>query len=781
MNVSRPVPPCPAEIAQRVLVVDDDRGFQALIVKTLNKAGYQTVGAATGAEAIASILQHGEAVRCTACVLLLDQRLPDMTGREVIDKLAADGLMTPFIIMTGQGDERLAVEMMKLGAADYLVKDIDFLDLLPGVLERVFRNLQTEQRLRSAERALQESEAKYRLLIEQASDAIFLHDQTGRILDVNRKACESLGYTRQELFAMSVMQVNPWITQAELTVLWQRVFAGEEFKFESQHRCKDGSFIPVEVALGSVSMPTGQAILAIVRDITDRKRAAEALRQSEEKFRKAFMISPDSININRLSDGLYVSINQGFTQIMGYTEADAIGKTSLELHIWDDPEDRKRLLEGLQNNGVVQNLEARFRRKDGGLKDGLMSASIINLNGAPHILSITRDITERKRAEEALQKSETLYRRAIEVAGAVPYLQSYDESSTSVYYDFIGEGIRQITGYGPEEFTDQLWNSITEERKLLEDLAAYPWNEAVRRVRAGESPIWKCEHRIRARDGKVHWVFEAAVELMGKNGMAYGSIGLFQDITARKQVEESLQLLNEQLEQRILERTVQLDAVNKDLEAFSYSVSHDLRAPLRAIDGFARMLQELQAEQLSEGGRELLTRILVNTKRAGAMIDDLLRFSRLGRQAVVKQTVDMGEIVRSALGTFQIEQEKQPQIILHDLPACQGDPSLLMQVWINLFSNAFKYSRKRDHAEIEAGCQVDEKGEAIYYIKDNGVGFDMRYANKLFGVFQRLHSESQFEGTGVGLALVQRIISRHGGRIWAEAEPDKGATFYFTL
>ncbi len=206
-------------------------------------------------------------------------------------------------------------------------------------------------------------------------------------------------------------------------------------------------------------------------------------------------------------------------------------------------------------------------------------------------------------------KSEALYRQAIEVSGAVPYLQSYMSGITGIHYDFIGEGIRQITGYGPEEFNSSLWDSLIEESVLLDELTAYSWEEAIWRVRSGADPIWKCEHRIRARDGNIHWVFEAAVELRDQNGISHGSIGLFQDITARKHSEEEIRKLNIELEQRVRERTAQLETTNKELEAFSYSVSHDLRAPLRGIDGWSQALLEDYQDKLDEQGRQYMNRV----------------------------------------------------------------------------------------------------------------------------------------------------------------------------
>jgi signal transduction histidine kinase len=233
-----------------------------------------------------------------------------------------------------------------------------------------------------------------------------------------------------------------------------------------------------------------------------------------------------------------------------------------------------------------------------------------------------------------------------------------------------------------------------------------------------------------------------------------------------------------ELETRVLERTAELEAVNKELSAFSYSVSHDLRAPLRAVDGYARMLEEDYAARLDDEGRRLLGVVRDSAGRMGHLIDDLLAFSRLSRQPIARQTVDSASLVREVVS--EVRGDSKTSVEVGELPPAQGDRALLKQVWVNLVSNAIKYSSKRDAARVEIGGQVEGE-ENIYWVRDNGAGFDMRYATKLFGVFQRLHSQEEFSGTGVGLAIVQRVVTRHGGRVWAEGKPGEGACFSFSL
>jgi PAS domain S-box-containing protein len=285
-------------------------------------------------------------------------------------------------------------------------------------------------------------------------------------------------------------------------------------------------------------------------------------------------------------------------------------------------------------------------------------------------------------------------------------------------------------------------------------------------------------------DGQNRDLLVNTAPIKDHQGRSSGAVGLFQDITQRKRVEDKIRKLNAELSDRIREvseRTLQLEAANKELEAFSYSVSHDLRSPLRAIEGFARILMEDRGEKLDGESLRLLNVIRSNTRIMGDLIDDLLAFSRLGRQEVRAQKIDMGGLVTSIFGELGAQDpERQMQLILNPLPAAFGDRNLINQVLVNLLGNAVKFTKSREKAIIEVGGWTEGK-EDIYFVKDNGVGFDMRYVDKVFGVFQRLHRREEFEGTGVGLAIVQRIINRHGGRVWATGKVNSGAAFYFAL
>jgi len=286
-------------------------------------------------------------------------------------------------------------------------------------------------------------------------------------------------------------------------------------------------------------------------------------------------------------------------------------------------------------------------------------------------------------------------------------------------------------------------------------------------------------YRLLMKDGRVKQVQEIGETFYHEDGRPLRSFGIVHDITEQKQAEQEIHRLNAELEQRVVARTASLQAANQDLESFSYSISHDLRAPLRAIDGFARILQEDYANRLDDEGRRLLHVVGDNAQKMGKLIDDILAFSRAGRSEIERSSIDMKQLVAAVWQELD-KSGRNVQLDIHDLPSASGDPVMIRQVIYNLLANAVKFTQRREQASIEIGGHVDGN-ETVYFVKDNGAGFDMQYADKLFGVFQRLHGADEFEGTGIGLAIVKRIINKHGGRVWAEGREGWGATLYFAL
>lgn len=375
---------------------------------------------------------------------------------------------------------------------------------------------------------------------------------------------------------------------------------------------------------------------------------------------------------------------------------------------------------------------------------------------------------QRKRAEEALLVSEERYRSLVELSPDALFVQS-DEKIV-----FINSAAMKL--FGAQQRNDLIGKPVL---NFVHPEHRDSVRRSLRRVLEENKPVFFREQKILRLDGDPVDV-EIAAAPLAFEGHPAGQI-IVHDITERKRSEEEIRRLNSELEQRVIERTAELEAANKELEAFSYSVSHDLRAPLRHIEGFVEILRSTKAPSLDEEAKRYLHTIAGSAQQMGRLIDDLLSFSRTARVEFRKIKVNLADIVQTVIREMHPDvRDRDVKWIIKPLPEAEGDPALLRQVFVNLISNALKYTRTRPQARIEVGSTRSDS-EHIIFVRDNGVGFDMRYAHKLFGVFQRLHRASDFEGTGVGLANVRRIIARHGGRTWAEGEIDEGATFYFSL
>jgi PAS domain S-box-containing protein len=489
------------------------------------------------------------------------------------------------------------------------------------------------------------------------------------------------------------------------------------------------------------------------------REMAEALRVAARKERAIFENALDII-CSLDAEGRFLRVSPSSLKVWGYRPEELIGRRYTEFLVPEEVEKSEHAEQEILAGKALTDFENRYRRKDGAKVNMLWSAWWSDTDKV--MFAMARDITPRKRAEAALLESEERYRLLFE---SNPHPIWVYDLQTLAFLAVNPAAIRRY-GYSREEFLGMTIKDI----RPPEDIPTLLKN--VSKVSSGtDTGHW----RHRKKDGEIIDVEITSHELIfgGRNA----EIILANDITERKRAETAIKQLNKDLEKQ----TVQLEAANKELEAFSYSISHDLRAPLRAIDGFSRILLEDHSGKLDDDATRVLGVIRSNTQNMGRLIDDLLTFSRLGRKPIERLQIDMKGLARDVLAQISsADSAPALQFDLGPLHEAHGDPAMVRQVFVNLLSNAAKYSRAKQPALIEVGG-YGENGENVYYVKDNGVGFDMSYANKLFGVFQRLHSAEEFEGTGVGLAIVQRIIHRHGGRVWAEGKVNEGATFYFTL
>jgi len=499
------------------------------------------------------------------------------------------------------------------------------------------------------------------------------------------------------------------------------------------------------------------------KELDARKQAEQALRESEERFRAVAESATDAI-VAADKSGHITYFNQGAERIFGYAARDVISRplTLLMPQRFHDAHRQglARFLTTGEARVVGRTVELVGQRKDGTEFPLELSLASWKARGDTFFTGILRDITERKRAEELLRASEERFHLMVKHVEDYAIFMLDAEGRVATW----NAGAERIKGYRADEIIGRHFACFYTPDDVRAGKPERLLQEAVSRGRC-EDEAW----RVR-KDGSAFWANAVITALRDPHGTLLGFTKVTRDITERTR-----------LEQEIQQHSVALEAANKELDAFSYSVAHDLRAPLRAIDGFSRVLLEEHAPTLPPEAQHYLNAVRRNSQRMGLLIDDLLAFSRLSRQPLNKQLVRPADLVRQCVDELRAEQQgRRVQIAIGDLPACQADPALLKHVWMNLMSNALKYTRKQEVAVIEVGSR-EQAGACVYFVKDNGVGIDMQYADKLFGVFQRLHRPEDYEGTGVGLAIVQRVIHRHGGRVWAEAAVNKGATFYFTF
>ena len=496
--------------------------------------------------------------------------------------------------------------------------------------------------------------------------------------------------------------------------------------------------------------------------------AARFIGESESLFRSLF----EQASMGRALRSMQgeCQANQAYITMLGYSQGEL---TSMDARALITPEDfdqwecaKADLLAGKL---ISARISLRYKHKDGRQLWVEESLQLLrNSDGEPsQWISTIFDISKQKRLE-AERREFGLYTRSLIEANPDTMINIKQDGTIQD----VNEAMVTATGIDRNQLVGQDFSSYFSDpekaRKGYEQVFA-------------DGSVKDYELQMRHRSGSLLDVLFNASIFRNETGEVAGIIAVARDISERKRLEQELNTLNASLEKRVTERTAELKAANEELEAFSYSVSHDLRAPLRAVDGFSRKVMLGYGDKLDEEGLRLLGVVRQNAVRMGKLIDDLLAFSRLGRREMHLVPVSMQDLAQSsAAELIELEPKRTISFTCEAIPQCLGDPAMLKEVWMNLISNAIKFTRQSNPAEIHIGSRLEE-GSAIYWIQDNGAGFDMAYADKLFGVFQRLHSQEEFEGSGVGLALSQRIIHRHHGRIWGESQLGHGATFSFTL
>ncbi len=523
--------------------------------------------------------------------------------------------------------------------------------------------------------------------------------------------------------------------------------------------------------------PSGDGLVIFFQDITTRKKAELALKESEEKYRTLVESASDSILI--IQEGKVVFANHIPYKRSGYTPDEIVGNPFINLII---PEDRGKVLSLYESRqrgeNVAFNYETRILPRNGGNLPVEISITLFTYQGKPAELVFVRDISERKQLEESRDQERRLLKTLINNLPVSVFVKDRKLRKTAVNTAHLKR--MALTLNRPVLLEEEVLGR-TDFDLYPEELARLYYTEDKRVIEEGETIVER-EDQSFDPHGNLIWELISKFPLCDPNGTITGMIGIAYEVTELKKAMDSVKQMNQNLEKHVAERTAELEAANKDLEAFAYSVSHDLRAPLRHIDGFSRILTKNLTNPSSEAIRNL-EKICESTAKMGSMIDALLKFSRLGRKPLTTTEVNLNLLVRQVIDHFQPSLEhRNIRFDVGDLPTVPGDQALLLIVFENLISNAIKFTSTTREAVIEIGQEPGGDPKTVIFVKDNGVGFDMNYAEKkLFNVFQRLHTDEEFEGTGVGLANVKRIIQKHGGTIRAEAAVNQGAAFYLTF
>ncbi len=709
--------------------------------------------------------RRGDAVGTVSHALLQTEQLSG--GAPLVEQLSADGEWTGLLSHTSREGRRLTVE-----SHQRLVKTEDGSTLVIEHNRDVTAQLQHES-------ALRESEERFRATFEQAAVGIAHLGVTGHWLRVNQRLCEMVGYSRDELIGLSFANISyPEDLESDWTQA-QALLRGEiqTYSMEKRYLRKDQSLLWTNLTVSLVRDSSGlpDYFISVIEDISTRKQVETELRASEDRFRTLFETSPVAKYLIDPDTWSLLAFNDQAATQFGYSREELAQLSFAELDASNSPEQISAVF-GQNLKGINTTFEACHRRQDGELRDVLTTSQAIVLNGRSVIYASVLDFTDRKRAERARQELNATLERRIEERTLEleeqrlfleAVLDTIDVGVTSCDRDgrliLFNRTTRRWHGLPEEAVPMELWS---EHYSLYEkDGRTLLATEQIPLVRAlrGEW-VRDAEIVIAPASGPERRVVTSGQLLKNARGETLGAVVAMHDVTRQKQAE------------------AQLREANRELEAFSYSVSHDLRAPLRSVDGFGQiLLRDYSGKFLDERAVSYIRRMSAATARMGQLIEDLLSLSRVSRDEFHAQSLDLSRLARDIVRELR---ERDPgrdvTVSIEDGLLCNGDARLLRIALTNLFANAWKFTGKTPDACIE--LRVAQTGvERIYRIRDNGAGFDMAHAELLFAPFQRLHGPAEFEGTGIGLAIVQRVIHRHGGQIWAESEEGRGAAFYFTL
>ncbi|MEZ5428444.1 MAG: PAS domain S-box protein [Pyrinomonadaceae bacterium] len=617
---------------------------------------------------------------------------------------------------------------------------------------------------RRVEETLRENEAKFRSVTETASDAILTIDKESKIVFANPATENIFGYPPDEIVGKPLAAIIPENYGNSHPPGISRFFETDEKNISRQAiqlpgRHKDGRKIPLELSFSQHGAGGRNLLTSIIRDISKRQKTEEELRESEKRYRHLFENNPFPMWVYDLETLRFLAVNGAAQLQYGYSEKEFLSMTIRDIR---PEEEIPRLLENVRETEKRLDRSGPWdhRKRDGTLIQVEISSHEMAFDGRKTRLVLANDITEQIKAQELLRAKTKQIEDILERIN-----DGFITLDNDFNYTYVNRKIGEMVGRDPDSLIGKnVWEEFPD---------------------AVGSETYKVFCRaLSERQNQKNIDYYEPLDLWQENRVYSTPEGIsvfIRDISEEKKAEQKITKLNEELEQKVIRRTAELEAANRELETFSYSVSHDLRAPLRAIDGFSLALLEDYSEIIDPEGRHFLNRIRKASQKMAQLIEDLLKLSRVTRREIRRTEINLSQMAREiAQSLTQDQPQRKVNFQIQEDLLATADEGLLHIVLQNLIDNAWKFTSKKEIAEISFGAVVSGK-KVEYFVRDNGAGFSMKYADKLFGAFHRLHREEDFEGTGIGLATVQRIIQRHGGTIRPESKVGRGATFYFTI
>jgi len=656
------------------------------------------------------------------------------------------------------------------------------------------------ERATRVEAELRASEGRFMGLFRNNPAATLVQRvDTREVLDANDAFVRMFGHTRESLVGHAPMPL--WARPEDQQVFRDTLLSeGCIHGMRSQGLRADGGLIDLQVYAEIVSEGSSQLIITMVLDVSTQETSRQALKNSEERFSKAFHFSPIGMTITRLSDGRFMEVNQANERVLGYTQVDFENRTATEVGVWISENDRNDYINALRRNGSLLAYETRMRNKQGEIVPVRVWSETIELDGEPCSLAFTLNINEEKQREAMLlnvakgvsgETGQAFFRslvehlaRAIDADGVLVGEILADQRLEALALHGIGQSMDNArhtldnTACGQTLLQNELFvcsDGADERHTLLP-----PFRGVGVRAFAGMA--------LRDADGSAIGLLTAVWRSPNEmDGNTRALMAIFASRCSAELVrlrrDREIEKLHETLEQRVDQRTAQLEYLNRELDTFAYTVSHDLKSPLRSIDGFAHLLREQMGPRLQPDDVDLFDRVEASVQRMNSLINDLLALARMSQGTLQRMETNLSELAQDVIRQEQLrDTSRTVHISISTGLIANCDARMAHIVLENLLGNAWKYSRQQPDARIELGQAEHQNGPSpVFFVRDNGAGFDMARADRLFKPFTRLHSSREFEGTGIGLATVRRILERHGGFIRAEAVVDQGATFWFSF